>query len=216
MPNSALEHAETFGAVILAAGASSRMGRPKMLLPWGNDTVLGHLLRLWSGLPTAQIAVVCSGSDTAIFAELDRLQFPGVDRIINPDPARGMFSSIRCAAAWNGWKSILTHYAVVLGDQPHLRSPTLRALADFAVRNPECVCQPSHLGRPRHPVWFPQCRFRELAGSTAENLKQHLEFRPNLVKLIELDDPGFDLDLDYPEDYRKALALSFGDRPPGA
>src|SRR5438874_1514761 len=38
------------GVIILAAGRSRRMGRPKMLLPWGNTTVLGHLVAQWQAL----------------------------------------------------------------------------------------------------------------------------------------------------------------------
>jgi molybdenum cofactor cytidylyltransferase len=202
----------SFAAVILAAGASTRMGRPKMLLPWGDDSVLGHTLRLWNALPAAQIAVVCSGSDTAAAAELDRLPFPGIGRIVNPDPIRGMFSSIQCAAAWTGWKSGLTHWALMLGDQPHLRLATLRALANFAGQNPDCICQPGRNGHPRHPVWLPRSQFSQLATSTEADLKAFLQSQPAQVKLIELDDPGLDLDLDYPEDYQKAWALHLQSR----
>ncbi len=46
------------GVVILGAGASSRMGRPKLLLPWGATTIVGHLLEQWQTLGAAQIAVV--------------------------------------------------------------------------------------------------------------------------------------------------------------
>jgi molybdenum cofactor cytidylyltransferase len=183
------------------------MGRPKMLLPWGDDSVLGHTLRLWNALPAAQIAVVCAGSDTAVAAELDRLPFPGIGHIVNPNPTRGMFSSIQCAAAWTGWKSELTHWALMLGDQPHLRLATLRALAKFAGQNPACICQPSRSGHPRHPVWLPRSQFNKLANSTAADLKAFLQSQLAQVKLTELDDPGLDLDLDYPEDYQKAWAL---------
>src|ERR1051326_7538368 len=111
----------SLGVVILAAGRSSRMGRPKLLLPWGESSVLGHLLRVWHSLNARQIGIVCAAHDTGIGAELDRLCFPESQRIANPNPDRGMFSSIQCAAAWRGWEEPLTHWAVVLGDQPHLR-----------------------------------------------------------------------------------------------
>jgi molybdenum cofactor cytidylyltransferase len=140
------------GAIILAAGASSRMGQPKMLLPWGNTTVVGHLVDLWRQLGAKQVAVVCAAGDAALATELDRVGLPATDRISNPQPERGMFSSIRCAAAWEGWHADLTHWVVVLGDQPHLRLESLRPLIDFAAVHPESVCQPSWNGHGRHPV----------------------------------------------------------------
>src|ERR1700690_4241261 len=92
------------GVVILGAGASSRMGTPKLLLPWGGTTVIGHLLREWRELGAAQIGIVRGGQDPPLTAELDRLGFPLADRIENPQPERGMFSSILCATNWPGWK----------------------------------------------------------------------------------------------------------------
>src|SRR6266403_85663 len=107
-------------AVLLAAGRSSRMGRPKLLLPWGATSVLGHLLDQWQALKSEQIAVVCAADDLLVQAELDRLDFPASRRIVNNAPERGMFSSILCAAQWTGWRADLTHWAIVLGDQPHI------------------------------------------------------------------------------------------------
>jgi len=204
-------HKFPLGVVLLSAGRSSRMGRPKMLLPWGETTVLGHLIALWSRLPAEQIAVVCAPADAAITAELDRLQFPAANRIVNPDPGRGMFSSVQCAACWPGWSAALTHWAIILGDQPHLRPATLVTLADFATRHPGKICQPVRRGHPRHPVILPADAFAALKDSNGETLKQFLQRKSANVQLVELDDPGLDLDLDHPTDYEKALRLAFGD-----
>src|SRR6267143_6254739 len=111
-----------FGVIILAAGASSRMGKPKLLLPWGKTSVIGHLIGQWRELGAEQIAVVTAAGDHALGEELDRLAFPTAARIENPAPELGMFSSIQCAARRPGWKMSLTHWALALGDQPHLRT----------------------------------------------------------------------------------------------
>src|SRR2546430_7270194 len=84
-----------FGVVILAAGASSRMGKPKLLLPWGDTSVLGYLIGQWEALGAKQIAVVHGTGDKAIGSELDRLGFPVANRIANPQPGRGMFRFIQ-------------------------------------------------------------------------------------------------------------------------
>ena len=116
-----VERGRAVGVVILAAGRSRRMGRPKLLLPWAKTTVLGHLLGQWQTFGAKQVAVVCAVGDQAIQGELDRLGFPAANRIFNPAPDRGMFSSVQCAAQWAGWQQGLTHWAIVLGDQPLVR-----------------------------------------------------------------------------------------------
>ena len=52
-----------FGVVILAAGASTRMGRCKFLLPWGEKTILTHLFDQWRSAGAAQIAPVIDPSN---------------------------------------------------------------------------------------------------------------------------------------------------------
>ena len=70
------------GVVILGAGASSRMGRPKLLLPWGDTSIVGHLIRQWHLLGAEQIAIVCRAGDKPLTDELNRLDFPPTARIV--------------------------------------------------------------------------------------------------------------------------------------
>ncbi len=150
------------------------MGQPKLLLPWGETSILGHLIKQWQQLHCKQIAVVCSQGDAGINLELDRLKFPKSARVINPHLERGMFSSIQCAAEWEGWQRVLTHWAIVLGDQPHLRFETLQAVVDFSAANPGKVCQPRKDGHRYHPVVLPKNAFERLARYTGIDLKEFL------------------------------------------
>lgn len=195
----------SLGVVILAAGRSSRMGQPKLLLPWGNRSILGHLIGQWQQLDAKQIAVVCSLGDSGINAELNRLNFPQASRIVNPNPERGMFSSILCAAEWHGWQRALTHWVVVLGDQPHLSLETLGAIIDFSAANPGKVCQPRKDGHRYHPVVLPFAAFKRLADSEATHLKDFLASCETAY--CEMVDAGLELDIDRPEDYQKALKV---------
>lgn len=181
------------------------MGKPKLLLPWGKTSVAGHLIEQWRALGARQIAVVCASADKAIQAELDRLGLPAADRICNPTPERGMFSSIQCAAQWSGWQVAITHWAVVLGDQPQVRRQTLQQVLDFTARHPARICQPARRGHGRHPVLLPKAAFLRLAESRAATLKEFLAPEARQIALCELDDPGLDLDIDRPEDYEQAL-----------
>jgi molybdenum cofactor cytidylyltransferase len=203
---SAMRHSSfviKFGVVILAAGMSSRMGRPKLLLPWRGTTVVGHLVSQWHGLGAAQIAVVLRAQDAALAAELDRLNFARQDRIENPQPERGMFSSIVCAANWTGWQKDISTWAFVLGDQPHLRSESLRQLLGFTAQNADAICQPEFGGRTGHPVILPRAAFEQLKNSGAATLKDFLKLSAAARVLCSVADPGLSLDMDTPEDYKR-------------
>jgi molybdenum cofactor cytidylyltransferase len=195
------------GVVILAAGRSRRMGQPKLLLPWGDTSVLGHLLRCWEQLQLRQIAVVVASDAQVIEPELDRLGFLQSNRIYNPAPDRGMFSSIQCAAAWSGWRNELTHWIITLGDQPHLQPATLRTLLDFGAANPAMICQPIRNGRRKHPVLLPKREFMALKNSSTTDLKQFLAEHADARAGFESEDAGLDLDIDLPEDYERARRL---------
>jgi molybdenum cofactor cytidylyltransferase len=203
-PVSAAPTTSRFAAIILAAGASSRMGRPKMLLPWGGSTVIGHLISQWRELGAVQIAVVQRPDDVALTTELDRLNFSKQDRIPNPQPKRGMFSSIVCAAGWPAWRGDISHWAIALGDQPHLRTDTLRELLNLSAQNPESICQPAFGGHAAHPVILPRVVFNALENSPAGTLKEFLKLTDCRCVQHVINDTGLLLDLDTPEDYIKA------------
>jgi len=205
MKGDANNFARCLGVVLLAAGSSRRMERPKLLLPWGGTSIAGHQIRVWNGLGARHIATVCAAGDTTLQAELDRINFPAGNRILNHSPKNGMFSSIRCAAQWAGWATELTHWAITLGDQPHLRLETLQALLAFAATQPDKVCQPRRQGHFRHPVLVPKAVFLQLGTTPAPTLKNFLETL--CVAGCDVDDPGLDQDIDTPAEYEKALAM---------
>jgi len=192
-----------FGVAILAAGRSQRMGRPKLLLPWSDTSVVGHLVKQWRIAGATQIAVVCDLGAVELQNELKRLSVSSANWIFNPQPERGMFSSIQCAARWDGWLPDLTHFAITLGDQPHLRQETLGELIASAKRNPESVCQPLRNARRRHPVIFPKRDFFELRNSEAANLKEFLAKSGTELAGFESTDAGLEFDMDTLADYER-------------
>ena len=193
------------GVAILGAGASSRMGQPKLLLSWRGTTVIGHLFAQWRELGAAQVAVVLRPDDQALAAELDRVGFSRQERILNPQPERGMFSSIVCAANWSGWQTNISNWALVLGDQPHLQPTTLRQLLEFSAEHPAAICQPESGGKAGHPVIFPRLAMAELKNSPAPTLKDYLQLTPLLRGQCSVNDSGVSLDMDTPEDYKRLV-----------
>ncbi len=198
-----------YGVVLLAAGASARMGRPKLLLPWGKTTILGHLINQWHALSAAQVAVVHAGNNPNIMAELDRLAVPLDERILNPNPELGMFSSIQCAARWAGWRPELTHWMIALGDQPQISQAALASLLTAGLSQPEKICQLSYQGRARHPVWVPKPHFIQLAMTPESTLSGFLRNAQHELYCVACEDAGLAMDIDNPDDYQKAINLYF-------
>lgn len=190
-------------AVILGAGRSRRMGQPKLLLPWHGSTILGHQVETWRQLG-ADVRVVCGPRPDPIQDELERLQFPETSRIINTNPNEPMFTSIRCAARAQ-WPAETTHFAIVLGDQPHLKKATFEKLLHCVEEEFDSICQPYHNGSYGHPVVLPRKFFSELADTKAEILSDYLGAQQ--VQACEVDDPGLALDIDVSADYERALRV---------
>ena len=192
-----------FGVVILAAGASTRMGRCKLLLPWGDKTILTHLLDQWRSAGAAQIAPVIDPSNQLLRKALADAGFSPSGWIENPSPQMGMFSSLQEASRWTGWLSTLTHSLISLGDQPHIQISTLCLLIDAARKNPTRICQPALHGHAAHPVVLPARNFRELAQSEMADLRTYIRTCEALRLCLAVEDAGVSEDLNTPEDYAR-------------
>ena len=192
-----------FGVVILAAGASTRMGTCKLLLPWGEKTILTHLLDQWRSTGAAQIAPVIDPSNQPLRKALTHAGLSPSDWIENPLPQPGMFSSLREASRWTGWLPTLTHWIISLGDQPHIEISTLRLLLHAARKNPTHICQPSLNGHTAHPIILPASNFRELAHHDVPDLRTYIRRREAFRLRVPVKDAGVSGDLDTPEDYTR-------------
>jgi CTP:molybdopterin cytidylyltransferase MocA len=177
------------------------MGTCKILLPWGKTTVIAHLLNQWRELGVGQIAPVIDASNQLLKSALVEAGFSSDNWIENPFPERGMFSSLQEASRWRGWRSGLTHWAIALGDQPHIEISTLRLLLETAQRNPNRICQPVFSARAGHPIIMPANKFLALAKNDAADLRAFVREHENLRLRIAVSDAGVTADLDTPADY---------------
>ena len=192
-----------FGVLILGAGASTRMGRCKLLLPWDDKTILTHLLDQWCHAGAAQIAPVIDPSNQLLQEALAHAGFSRSDWIENSSPHLGMFSSLQEGSRWTGWFPTLTHFAICLGDQPHIQMLTLGMLLDTARKNPMRICQPALHGRAGHPIVLPAPNFRELAQRNVANLRDYVRSHEALRLRMPVEDPGVSQDLNTSEDYMR-------------
>ena len=189
--------------IFLCAGASSRMGRSKALLPWGETSILEHHWTLFQSLEHYDPWIVMQKSDTPLFAELDRIEWRDAQRVVNRlAPECDMLDSIRCGIS----ACLAQHYrsiGIALIDQPLIQRETFQALAEAEDQQPSRIHQPSHQGRRGHPVILPRAVAEELLSSPAESLKAFLSGKEAVRTVLDVGDAGILTDLDTPGEYSK-------------
>ncbi len=136
-------------AVILAAGSGARIGQPKYRLPAGGGTFLDRVVGL------ARIAgcepVVCVVAPQE--ADRVRMKFdPTILVVTNPDPSRGMVSSLREAIGHVAGAPGVFVFPV---DHPYIAPATMHLLMECVQGQTDVVVKPEYLGRGGHPVYVP-------------------------------------------------------------
>jgi molybdenum cofactor cytidylyltransferase len=187
-------------AVVLAAGASSRMGRHKLLLPLGNEPIVRRTVRHACDAGFDEVLVVLGHGHDEVGAALTGLP---VRLAVNPEFASGMGSSFRVAVALLD-SSEAALFA--LADQPFVTAAEYRKILD-AYRQPSApgivsvrygsVMAPPHL--------FARKFFPELAA-LVHGARQVLLDHADETTILQFA-PGLLLDIDTPEDYERARRL---------
>lgn len=185
------------GAMVLAAGGSSRMGAAKQLLEVGGSTLVERAVRAALGARSHPVAVVVGAGADAVLAALAGLEILAVR---NPDWASGMASSIRAGmGGLLGAEPTLDAVLVALCDQPALSPGAILRLAD-AHRSTGLVAAARYGGRNGAPAVFGRDQFAALAALTGdEGARRLLNAAPEGVASVEL--PDFGADIDTPADY---------------
>lgn len=138
-------------AILLAAGLSSRMGQPKMLLPWGATTVLGQVVSTFAAAGIKEIIVVTGGAQEQIKGTVTEMakKFP-VRAVYNPEYAHGeMLGSIQAGLA--ALSSQTPAALIGLGDQPQVLEDTIRRICATFVQTSSPLVIPSYQNRRGHP-----------------------------------------------------------------
>jgi molybdenum cofactor cytidylyltransferase len=148
--------AEPFVAgLVLAAGGSRRLGRPKQLLPYRGATLLDAALGTARACGLDQLLVALGGAEQGVREQVD---LTGTDVVVNPSFGDGCSSSIAAAmAALDRRASVLV---LLLGDQPGVRPRTVRSLLAGRGDAPLAVCRYED-GRG-HPFAFGRAAFDDL------------------------------------------------------
>jgi molybdenum cofactor cytidylyltransferase len=187
-------------ALLPAAGASRRMGRPKLLLPYREGTIVGSLVASLRAAGVKRIVLVIAPGDDELrsWAETE-----GLTVAVNPEPERGMLSTIQEGLAALG--SVSETLLISPADLPAVRPETIAEV----VRRREAAGAPLALpvwrGRHGHPLAIAPELIPEIAGLDPlvpnTGLRQLRDRHAAATLWIDVDDPGAVQDVDTPQDY---------------
>lgn len=191
-------------AIVLAAGQGWRMGpgrqQLKLLLPWGDTTILGQTLRHVQRSSLDHILVVTGHEAAAVAAIAAAHQLPTIH---NPHYATGeMLSSLQA-----GLRQVADSCAavlVVLADQPLVTPAIIDQLLAAYRQGPAGIVAPIYQGQRGNPVLFDRRHFAGLlalpAGAAPRDL---LQKHPADMQLVAVDSDAILADIDRPEDYER-------------
>lgn len=198
--------ARQVAALVLAAGQSRRMGRPKMLLPWGGSSVLAQVVSAFALAGPAEIVVVTGAEREQVEALLAGLTVSCPLRSIhNPGYADGeMLASLQCGLAGLGPQ--VEAALVGLGDQPQLQPETVGRILQAFERSAAGLIVPSYQMRRGHPWLVGRQHWAGLQALAAPHTpRDFLRAHAAEIEYVEVDTPSVLADLDTPEDYRRHL-----------
>jgi molybdenum cofactor cytidylyltransferase len=185
--------------LVLGAGGSRRLGRPKQLLPFGGGTLLGHAVAVARECPFDQLIVAVGGAADEVRAGVD---LEGAEVVVNEAFGEGCSSSI--AAALGALDPRCEVLVLMLGDQPGVTAAAVRALLDGRGGAPLAACRyDDGLG---HPLAFAREVFPELTALHGDKgVWRLLERRADEVAEVRVPGP-VPPDVDTRADYEAVLA----------
>ena len=186
---------ETFRAVavVTAAGSAERFGGKKLLASIDGEPLLDHTIRsLLEGGVTEVIVVVGADARRELERDVNAMNDPRVRPVENPDPSRGMFSSIQAGVATANGDALV----VLPGDMPYVKPETVRAvIAKFRERS--AIVSPRYRGKRGHPVVMPLSLRDEIAAtSPTANLHEVMHHHQDDRVDLDVDDAGVVRDVD--------------------
>jgi molybdenum cofactor cytidylyltransferase len=197
MPPSPADTNTFVTGLVLGAGGSTRLGRPKQVLPYGEGTLLGHVVGVARECPFQQTIVALGGSADEVREQVD---LAGVEVALNEAYGEGCSSSIAAALAVVDERCDVL--VLMLGDQPGVTADTVSTLLRGRAGSPMAVCRYDD-GRG-HPLAFARGIFGELAGLHGDKAVWRLVERADEVVEVPVAGP-IPRDVDTPQDYRAVL-----------
>ncbi|HEU5102523.1 MAG TPA: nucleotidyltransferase family protein [Roseiflexaceae bacterium] len=191
--------ADRVAGLILAAGASSRMGRPKQLLDWQGRPLVRAAAETALAARLEPLVVVVGGARAEVEAALAELPL----RIVfNPEYAAGQSTSLRAGIA--ALDAHAEAVVVLLGDQPFVTTAIVERLVAEWLSTKAPIVAPIYAGQRGNPVLFARAVFPELLDIRGDQgARSVLAADPSRIHPVAFDDPRPLTDIDTLEDYER-------------
>lgn len=192
--------ATTLGVVVLAAGASSRLGRPKQLLPMGGQSLLQHSIAAALASGIGPVVVVLGAHADTIAKELSGLP---VSLVRNTNWQEGMAASIRCGITHLcAIHSTVTGMVLMVCDQPYVNAMLLRRLVAKWQQGGPLIVASAYADTYGPPTLFDRHLFPDLLQLTGDVGAKGI-LRRHAADLVAVPFPEGRLDVDTESDYSK-------------
>ena len=193
-------------AIVLAAGASSRMGDFKQLLPIEGTPMLEGTLTKVLSFPFLEVIAVLGHKEHEI-RETIHIQDPRFKWVSNPDYKEGLSSSIKMAIHQHDKQT--KGIFVFLGDQPLLKKSTidrmLQVIKNLPTNQSKLIVQPAFNGIPGHPVFISTQMIPYLNNITGDQGAKPIFKFADQHSFVPIDDEGVILDIDTKQDYQNVV-----------
>ena len=187
--------------IILSAGESKRMGKPKQLLPWGKSVILQQVIDNASNSRLGTILLVLGSHANEIAG---KIIVPSKTRIVvNRDFQEGMSSSVKCGVKNAPDKA--EAYMLLLGDQPFIGPDIIDKLMDSYQTSKNGIIIPVYAGKRGHPVIFSAKYKKELLAIGDGGAKVVVDNHVRDILEVRVDSAEVLTDIDTPQDYQKAV-----------
>lgn len=189
------------GAVILAAGQSRRMGTPKLVLPWGSETVIGRVVSVLQTAGIGQIVVVTGANSVQVESAL---QSKALTLVHNPQYAQSeMLASLQIGL--RALDAGINASLVVLGDQPQIENTIVEAIAHRAGERLDALIVPSYQNRRGHPWLAGRALWADIftLNDPPQTLRDFLRDYAAQIDYVNVNSPSVLADVDTPEEYHR-------------
>jgi len=188
-------------AVVLCAGESSRMGRPKALLPIDGQTFIERIVAALKQTKVGKIIVILGHNFRELEAKISHLP---VKILINTDYKQGQLSSLQLAVRDLQADADCDGMLVHLVDHPYLAPLLVEEMIRRFYETKKRIIVPRYHGKRGHPVIFSNTLFGELLSAPmAEGAKAVVNAHRAATLEIDTQEEGIAVDIDTPELYQQ-------------
>ncbi len=191
-------------AIILAAGKSTRMGQPKMLLPWGTTTVVGQVIETVQRAGIEDVLIITGGAQR----EVEKITSHYQVRTIRNDSFENkeMLSSIQCGL--RNQKSETQATLICLGDQPQVEEGSVWDICEAFRKSSSNLIVPSYHMKRGHPWLVARVLWNELLNmQSSESPRDFLNSHADEIEYLVVETRSVIQDIDDPDDYLKFKPL---------